>query len=238
LRAKPAEDLLKASGTGEFTPNVDGWMLPTDVYTIFAQGKQNDVPILIGSNANEATSLFPWPANGTAASFKTQMKQRFGDRADQALQVYPADSNEQAKQSFYDSYRDFVFGWQMRTWARLQATSGKSRAYLYYFSRVPPGPESARYGAYHASEIAYVFGNLLPPRPWEDYDRKLSAEMSSYWINFAATGDPNGKGLPNWPAYQEKTDLALDLGDHVQPVKALHKPSLDFLDGYFASLHK
>src|SRR6202035_3901507 len=60
LRAKPADDLLKAFGTGAFTPNVDGWMLPTDVYTIFAQGKQNDVPILIGSNANEATSLFPW----------------------------------------------------------------------------------------------------------------------------------------------------------------------------------
>jgi para-nitrobenzyl esterase len=55
----------------------------------------------------------------------------------------------------------------------MQTKTGNSNAYLYYFSRIPPGPTSDQYGAYHASEIWYVFGNLEPSRPWEDVDRKL-----------------------------------------------------------------
>ena len=233
LRAKPADELVKKTSLGSYSPNVDGWMLPQDVYSIFAQGKQNDVPLLVGSNSDEATSLSPWPASGTAASFIEQNRKRFGDLADEFLKIYPAGSDEEAKASHYASFRDLVFGWEMRTWARMETKTGKSKAYLYYFSRTPPGPDSARYRAYHASEIAYVFGNLLPPRPWEDIDRKLSDTMSSYWVNFAATGDPNGKGLPKWPAYQEKTDTAIEFGDTVELHPALNKPALDFLDKYF-----
>ena len=235
LRAKSPEDLLKVPGAESFRPSVDGWMLPEDVYSIFAHGKQNDVPILVGSNADEGKSLAPWPASGTAASFIEQQRRRFKDKTDEFLKLYPAGSNEEAMNSHYASFRDVTFGWEMRTWARMATKTGKSKAFLYYFSRVPPGPTSARYGAFHASEIAYVFGNLLPPRPWEEADRKLSETMSSYWVNFAATGDPNGKGLPKWPAYKETSDVALELGDKVAPVPSLHKAALDFLDGYFAA---
>ena len=235
LRAKSAEELLKLPSAMTATPNVDGWMFPEDVYTIFSKGKQNDVPLLAGSNADEAKSLAPWPASGTAASFIDQSRRRFGDKTDEFLKIYPAGSNEEATASHYASFRDFLFGWEMRTWVRASTKTGKSKAYLYYFSRVPPGPTSAQYGSYHASEIAYVFQNLLPPRPWEDTDRKLSDAMSSYWVNFATTHDPNGKGLAKWPAYDEKTDLALEFGDKIAPVPNLHKAALDFLDGYFAA---
>jgi len=234
LRAKSAEDVLKASGASSFPPNVDGWMLPYDVYTIFATGKQNDVPILIGSNADEGKSLTMWPENGKPDMFERQMRSRFHDKADQALKLYPAATDQQAKESFYASFRDFVFGWQMRTWARLETKTGKSKAYLYYFTRVPPGPGAQRYGAFHASEIAYVFDNLdSSPRPYEDADHKLADMMSSYWVNFATKGDPNGKGLPDWPAYREKSDLALELGADTHPVSDLHKAQLDFFDEYF-----
>ena len=227
--------MLKSSAALSFPPNVDGWLLPEDVYTIFAQGKQNDVPLIAGLNADEAKSLVPWPATGKAASFVEQIRARFGDKTDEALKLYPAGSNEEAMVSHYASFRDFVFGWQMRTWVRMQSKTGKSKAFLYYFDRVPPGPDSSRYGAFHASEIAYVFENLLPPRPWEDADRQLSEAVSSYWVNFAATGDPNGKGLTKWPVYKESTDVALELGDKIAPLPALHKAALDFLDGYFAA---
>ena len=78
LRAKPAEELLKSSAALSFPPNVDGWLLPEDVYTIFAQGKQNDVPLIAGLNADEAKSLVPWPATGKAAFFVEQIRARFG----------------------------------------------------------------------------------------------------------------------------------------------------------------
>ncbi len=235
LRAKPAADLVNAPATAGFTPNVDGWMLPQDVYTIFAAGKQNDVPLLAGSNADEGKSLIAWPANGTSASFVEQSRRRFGEQADAYLKVYPSSTNEEAAASAYATLRDMTFGWQMRTWARMQTKTGKSKAYLYYFDRVPPGPESARYGSYHASEIAYVFGNLEPPRPWEDTDRKLSHTMSSYWVNFATTGDPNGKGLVKWPAYQESSDTVIELGDKIELRPTPHKAALDFLDSYFVA---
>jgi para-nitrobenzyl esterase len=125
----------------------------------------------------------------------------------------------------------------MRAWVRMASKTGKSNAYLYYFTRVPPGPASATLGAFHASEISYVFHNLrLGTVSYEDSDRKLSDIISSYWVNFATTGDPNGKGLPDWPVYRESSDIALELGNEIRSRPQLHKPELDFLESYFQSL--
>jgi para-nitrobenzyl esterase len=118
----------------------------------------------------------------------------------------------------------------MRTWVRAQTKSGKSPAFLYFFTRIPPGPTAEKYRSYHAAEIQYVFGNLNPRRPWEEADRKLSDEMSSYWVNFAATGNPNGKGLPKWPAYNAASDEAIIFGDTVKAERNVNKTALDFFD--------
>ena len=193
------------------------------------EGKQNDVPTLIGSNADEGTAFTP--ASVKAESFRDGAKRRYADRADEYLKIYPAGSDAEARTSQAASMRDQTFGWEMRTWARLQTKTGKSKAFVYYFSRVPPGPEGARLGSYHASEIRYVFDNLSQiDRPWTDVDRQLADTMSSYWVNFATTGDPNGKGLPKWPAYQEKIDQAMGLGDKIEAEPLPNKAALDFLD--------
>jgi para-nitrobenzyl esterase len=226
LRAKSADDVLKM--TGGFSVNVDGWLLPTDVMTIFEKGQQNDVPVLMGSNADEGTAFMP--PKTTLTAFQATAKQRFGDHADQMLKIYPATSDDEAWKASAALMRDTTFGLQMRTWARMQTKTGKSHAYLYYFSRVPPGPLSQHYGAFHASEISYVFGTGdLGRRNWQEYDRKLSDVMSSYWVNFATTGDPNGKGLPVWPVYDEKKDLAMGLGDEIAPIPVPNKAALDLL---------
>jgi para-nitrobenzyl esterase len=238
LRAKPPADILKAPGTSSgtvFLGNVDGWVLPEDIYAIFAAGRQNDVPVLIGSNADEGTPFAPPLV--TAELFREQVKRRFGDRADAYLKLYPAGSDEEARASTAATIRDQTFGWEMRTWARIETRTGKSKVYLYYFSRVPPGPAGARYGAYHGSEISYVFHNLSRSnRPWEPVDRILSDTLSSYWVNFATTGDPNGQGLPKWPVYEEKADLVMELGNQIEPRPQPHRAALDFFDAWFANL--
>jgi para-nitrobenzyl esterase len=239
LRATSAEDLQKARGF-QTAANVDGWLLPEDVYTIFAKGKQSDVPVLIGSNNDEGTMFTP--ATVTAASFKAMAEKRYGGDAEGFLKLYPFSSDQEAWAAQAASMRDQTFGWEMRTWARMQTKTGKSKVYVYYFSRVPPGKQRVP-GAYHGSEIAYVFDNLkvapfatsgnATPTPWEDVDRKLAEAMSSYWVNFATKGDPNGSGLAKWPAYKAKDDLAMGFGDEIKVEPVPHKAALDFLDHYF-----
>jgi para-nitrobenzyl esterase len=128
----------------------------------------------------------------------------------------------------------------MRTWARMTRTVS-SNAYWYFFSRVPPGPFARQNGAFHAGEIIYVFDNLgKSPYPYAnpaatDIDRQLSKTMASYWVNFATTGNPNGKGLPEWPAYSQASDSALEFGDAVKVVSGIRRERLDFMDRYFAT---
>ena len=54
-----------------------------------------------------------------------------------------------------------------------------------------------------------------------DHDRQLSALMQRYWINFAATGDPNSDELPPWPQFERPDPVVQELGDTVGPVPAI-----------------
>ena len=235
LRAQPARDLLAVNGDFPSRALADGYFLPSDPYTIFRRGQQNRVPLLIGSNGDEGT-LLGRPPEG-AAAFIEQARLRFGDRTDAFLKIFPAESDAQAKESNYALWRDQV-AWQARALARLETGDGRVRAYRYYFSHKPPIPEGmfreqARndLGAYHSSEIEYVFDNLATrPYRWNDSDRTLAKLMSAYWVNFAKTGDPNGPGLPNWPECDLKHDLLMEFGDTVEPRRDFDKAALDFFE--------
>jgi len=233
LRAKPAADVLKAGRGGG--PVIDGWVLPEDVGTVFAEGKQNDVPLLVGSNKDEGT-FFIQPAG--AERFIEQSRRRFGDLADTFFKLYPADSDEQANASQLAAFRDEL-GFVMRNWARLETKTGKSKAFLYYFTHEPPtaqgSPRGGRgTGATHGAEAQYVFENLLGNRPWTALDHQLADTVSSYWVNFATHGDPNGKGLPPWPAYDaKKNDRAMVLGDQVEIGPEPNQSQLAFYEALY-----
>jgi para-nitrobenzyl esterase len=231
LRAIPAADLLKAGRAGG--PVIDGWFIPEDVGTAFAEGKQNDVPLLDGSNQDEGT-FFLQPT--TAEKFGERARNRFGDQADAFLKLYPAGSDEEANASQLAAFRDEL-AFVMRTWARAQAKTGRSKAYLYYFTHQPPPPVGASArgglgsGATHGAEAQYVFQNLLPPRAWTDLDTQVSQRLSSYWMNFAANGDPNGKGLAKWPAFDDKKSAApMVLGDQAEVGPAPNPAQLAFFE--------
>src|SRR5579871_1378029 len=236
LRSKSAEEILKASNESTVRPVVDGFVLPETVSAIFAQGKQNDVPLLIGFNSDEGRTLAPQGAGTKAAPYVEGVRQRYGSLSDQFLKTYPAGSDEEAVSSFFAAFRDQVFGWEMRTWARMQTKTGHHPAYLYYFTRRPPGPQSEKLRAFHAAEIAYVFGTFVWKFPWEEADHKLSDVISGYWVNFATTGNPNGNGLAKWPAYDPGKDEAMELGDQVCVRTAVNKAGLDFFDAYQQSM--
>jgi para-nitrobenzyl esterase len=236
LRAMPADKVLGGRGGG---PVVDGWFLPDDPANIYAEGKQMDVPILVGSNKDEGT-FFQGPT--TAAMFQQTSGNRYGDLAAAFFKIYPAGSDEQATVSSFAAFRDQL-GFVMRNWAAAQTKSGKSKAYLYYFTHEPPiaggnPPPSPvvtarQEGATHGSEAQYVFENLIANRPWGELDHQLADTLSSYWVNFAATGDPNGKGLPVWPAFNAKENQRMVLGDKIQPGEALTPEQLDLFNQFY-----
>ena len=240
LRAKPADQILKAGrGVG---PIVDGWSIPEDPGTVFAQGKQIDVPVLVGSNRDE--SFGATPAN--AAQYAEQSRKRYGDLADNFMKVYPGASDEQAKDSAFFAGRDEM-AFVMRNWARMETKTGKSKAYVFFFTHQPPVQPNAKAGkfgpgphgsAVHTSELPYVFNNLRGNRAWTDVDRQVADTMSSYWVNFAATGDPNGKGLSKWAAYDgSKNKSAMEFGDTAGMGPAPDEAKLAVFQAYYDKLY-
>jgi para-nitrobenzyl esterase len=234
LRAIPADELLK-NGRGN-GPIVDGWFIPTDLSAVYAQGKQNDVDVLLGSNQDEGT-FFSRPGGMNADQFIKQSNQRYGALTETFLKLYPAGSDAEAAASQLASFRDEL-GWLMRRWAQIQSTRGKAKAYLYYFTHIPPSPPGTpSRGATHGAETSYVFNNMVPANSgWTDLDRKVADALSSYWANFAANGDPNGKGLPTWPAIGKHGNRAMVLGDKIEIGPEPDKARLEFFDTYYSSL--
>jgi para-nitrobenzyl esterase len=111
-----------------------------------------------------------------------------------------------------------------------------SKAYLYYFTHVPPRPDAEKYGAYHAAEIVYAFDNLSKtPYANGPTDRSLAQAMSGCWVRFAATGDPNGGNLPPWKPYDTASEPYLEFGDAVRPGQHLLKAECDFYDAHAAA---
>ena len=234
LRAKSTEEI----GAGLRAPAglvIDGYLIPEDLSITFAQGRQNDVDVLAGSNANEG-AFFQFGGAMKADAFLNQSRQRFGELADTFLKLYPAGGDAEANTSFLASYSDET-SWNMRQSAAAQVRRGK-KGYVYYFTRVPRGADgtpSAR-GATHTVEIQYAFNNPTGLN-WDDVDRKVADTMSSYWVNFATKGDPNGSGLPAWPVFKDlSSGRVMVFGDTVQVESAAPASRLAFFDSAYARL--
>jgi para-nitrobenzyl esterase len=209
MRTMTAEELLKNDHRRE--PVIDGYVLPDELIHIFSAGKQNAVDLLIGYNEGD-NAMETGPK--TASAFMADIQKTFGPRSSEFLKIYPATNDGEAATSQIAISRDLIFAYESYTWAKWQISHGTCKAWFYYFSHGAPG--KPWYGAFHGSQSAYSLHNLKQwNRPFVEWDRALSNSMSDYWINFAATGDPNGKGLPKWPAFMIKETLVIHFGDEI-----------------------
>jgi para-nitrobenzyl esterase len=193
-----------------WTPRVivDGHVLREDMTTTYRHHRQNDVPILVGWNADEGKDLAPeilGTGDFTAANHKGLVDKLLGHApSDALLAAYPGATDAQAHASINRLTSDW-WGWRMQYWADLQVKAGGQKPYLYYFVHSPAEPATpCGYGcqAGHGAEIPFVFDQLdHDPRTWSTEDRRLADQLATYWTNFAKNGDPNSVGLPDWPAF-------------------------------------
>ena len=241
LRRKSPEDILAVPSPDRYEsswPMLDGYVLPNSVDNIFANGRQNDVPVLTGTNADEG-SLFP--SVGALAAYQDQARKNFGPRATEFLGLYPASSDADTRKASETAFRDTLAGWENWSWVRAQSKTGKAPIYYYYFTRKPPAPAEEQFtehlgadvGVYHGAELAYVFGNFYPTTwAWSDDDRRFAKIVSSYWINFAKTGNPNGDDLPPWAAFDPGNPRAMHFGKSAVMGPVDNRRLYDFWDEY------
>lgn len=228
LRKIAAAELLKAPQTLR-GPIVDGYVLPQSIAAIFAAKKENKVTLLTGWNQDEGLVFGPIK---NATDFTTEATKNYGSAAAGFLKYYPAGDDSTAAVSQLNVSRDMIFGVQNYTWANVQSSHG-ANVYVYRFTRkVPATGEYVKYGAFHTGEVPYAYDNLqFVNRPWEPVDDALAKTMSGYWVNFATTGNPNGSGLPDWPAYNTNDKMIMVFGEHPAAKKLWDAESLDFLFG-------
>jgi para-nitrobenzyl esterase len=201
LRALPADALRDEALASHlpFRPIVDGWVVPDQVVNVYARAQQIDVPLLTGLNADEGSFQESYGALD-AQAFRELVEKRFPEQASALVARYAPTSEVDIHERQKQFARDEGLA-TLHAWRQLRAEHGAAPDYAYFFERAIPWPEQPRYQAFHSAELPYMFDNLaLLSRPWEAPDRELAQLMVSYWINFMRTGDPNGDGLPPWPA--------------------------------------
>jgi para-nitrobenzyl esterase len=200
-------------------PIVDGHAIPAPPADIFRAGRQNDVPLLTGSCLKDSSGL---PAIDTLDAYRAYIADEYKARADECLACYPANDDASAHEASGDLLADRVFGWQNWSWARLAQRSGTQPVFYYDWTQTPP-LDGARYvekphGAIHGTDILHIFDTLdCYDWPWSDADRALARVIARSWVSFARDGDPNGGGLPHWPALAD---------DHAQVMRIASVPAL------------
>ncbi len=243
MRAAGAAEVLAASNadagspfmrTGNvWAPNVDGWVIPDDPLAMYRAGRQHAVPLITGLNGNEGSLMTRGMDIPDAAAFEAYVRSVYPALADEMLTHYDASSPAAARAAVDKVVHDLYFAGPVRAHAAAQAAAG-APTWLYHFTHVPPTAWGAALGSHHAAELVYVFGTLTrrdeggerplgltPVGNYTDTDTGLSATMRAYWVQFAATGDPNREGLPPWPAFDPETDRHLELSSAIAPGTAV-----------------
>jgi len=233
LRALPAADFFKSTPGAKGAPPraggpvVDGWLLT-------AEHPAHEVPLVVGMVAGDAAfaSGFGPPVAPTVANFTAGAQKMYGDEVAAFLKLYPAakdsDVSATTKASQTDRARVSIDVWCAEQVKR------SGRIYTYFFDHPIPWPAHPEFGAFHTSEVPYIFETIkLLDRPWEPADFKLSEMMASYWSNFAKTGDPNASSLPRWPVYAPDSHTTMELGEHAGSIPVADPAKVEFFVRYF-----
>jgi para-nitrobenzyl esterase len=237
LRQVPAEKLLvpgagddRLPGAGlKSLPCAGGYALPEAPAAVFTAGRQAQVPVMAGSNADEGTLWSRRLPVDTVLKWRMALRALLGADAAQASRLYPVQTDADV-QAAVDQFIGDPFVAGARRMVRWMAAT-EPEVYLYHFTRVNAAGERSRLGAFHGAELPYVFHSLPPLMGMKQADEELSEAMMGYWTRFATTGDPNGAGAAVWPRYTTAQDQHLRLDVPIAVGQGLRREQCDLWDG-------
>ena len=247
LRSIDNQSLLSAMENSPWSEGsrivVDGWVLPEAPVDVFNANQQAKVPLLVGSLANEGHELLPLNNALTESELDQYLNKTFAETAPKLKALYAEDLAISPGMALREILTDAFMAMSMRGWAQYNHNADQP-TYLYYMDYVPPayqiylfddpnlnlpgGPRST--GAYHSGDLAYVFNNVGKTGDfWLEEDFAMARAMSSYWTNFAKTGNPNGANLPNWARYEPQNHNTQLLSNPIKTIAGAKREKLDLL---------
>ncbi len=235
MRKMDAMDLCGNDvGFGGFWPCVDGYVITDDQYRLYERGDYNDVPVIVMTNSDEG-ALFS-PPNIKAENYQKQVQNMFGDMAGEALKVYPGSTDDEAWHGNGDAFRDLGFAWPSYAWVSLQTKTGKSPAYAAFLaqpSTMSFSQDKRRRGVAHADDILYLNGHFLTQPDKYPAEAAVAEIIQQYWVNFAKTCNPNGKGLPYWPSFDDTKPTTMQFSNGASLIMVPNRDQLNFVDRFY-----
>lgn len=223
LRAVPAKKLTREAKTQHHV-TVDGFVLPEPPHDAYSKGVFNCRDIMHGYNLEES-GPFTMFDKARLSDFEKRMRRAFAERADDAIAYYNVKTDEQAKKAWAEAWGAYFFDYPHYCLNRLAVKNGVP-VYEYTFTK-----HNGRLGPWHSGEQCYFYGNLpKESKLFTGRDYELEEQITAYIKNFAANGDPNGKGLPEWKRNASSLDL-MELGEVTAMTKETKKGFFDILDG-------
>lgn len=211
LRSMSADQILNAwkhDRRVHFDAIVDDWVVPEQPAKIFAEGRQMHIPVIVGSNADEAT-VFGQAGPQTVNAYKKYLNEDTGRYWEEEFRAYPANTDAEVKAAYLKLQSD-TFAYGAYSLAQVMSRAGQ-KGYVYYFTFAETG-KHAELGAYHGLELKVLCAGLPPE---SGPDEKLGEAMRTYWVQFAKNGNPNGAGTPKWPALDAR-EQRMELGRKIQ----------------------
>ncbi len=215
---------------------VDGWVIPQQTQTLYREGNEVSVPVLAGTNANEGSAfLRDFPVK-TTEEYRDYLRLNYSPYGRAMFGLYPATSSSGIKAAVDGIITDALFLYGVHGIAAAEQRK-KQDVYLYRFSRDSRDQKLAALGAWHGAEVPYVFGLADPrlsPDRFNARDREISDQMMDAWTNFARTGNPNGNGLPQWPAASAQDENYMNFGDTAVVYRLMKGKNFAMFDRVFS----